>query len=185
MPKMIIVNERRCLGCRSCMLACAVAHSGADSLADAIRLPVAPQARVHVEAVGRFGLPIQCQHCEDAPCVTVCPTGAIRRRGESGPVLLDADRCIGCRFCVLACPFGVIELARDGKAVVKCDLCIERTEAGQEPACVSACPTGALRFEDVTEYVRRRRRMAAARLVAEGDEPRQTAPEKANGPVGR
>jgi carbon-monoxide dehydrogenase iron sulfur subunit len=80
-------------------------------------------------------------------------------------VLLDQDRCIGCKFCMLVCPFGVIALSRDGKAMIKCDLCVERTEAGELPACVAACPTGALKFVELDEHLRQRRREAVRRVA--------------------
>jgi carbon-monoxide dehydrogenase iron sulfur subunit len=166
MPKMIVVNEGRCLGCRTCQLECALAHCEARTLVEAVRSGARPQARIHLEPMGEFALPLQCRHCEDAPCVMVCPTEAMHRPTETGPVLIDAEMCIGCKFCMLVCPFGVIDLSRDGKAMVKCDQCIERTEAGKEPACVAACPTGALEFREVEEWLRERRREAGAQLAA-------------------
>ena len=166
MAKIIVVNEQRCLACKQCVIECAMAHSEASSLAEALSAATLPQSRVHVEPLKPFGMPMQCRHCEDAVCVTVCPTGAIHRTSDDGPVLLDQDRCIGCKFCMIVCPFGVIDLSRDGKAMVKCDLCIERTEAGQEPACVAGCPTGALEFREVNEWLRERRRRTAERIAA-------------------
>jgi len=147
------------------MIECAMAHTSAGSLAEAISSDDPPQSRVHLVPVGQFGIPLQCRHCEDAPCIAVCPTEAIHRLEDGGPVLLDQDRCIGCKFCLLACPFGVISLSRNGKAMIKCDLCAERTEAGEQPACVSGCPTGALRFEEIEEWLTGRRRQAALRLA--------------------
>ena len=164
MAKVIIVNEGRCLACRSCEIACAMAHTEAETLVEAIRADRPPRPRLHVEPLGDHGVPLQCRHCEDAPCIAICPTGAIDRAGEGQPVLLDQDRCIGCKFCTIACPFGVIEVSPDGKAMIKCDLCIERTEAGQPPACVAACPTGALEFVELNDYLRRRRREAVRRI---------------------
>jgi carbon-monoxide dehydrogenase iron sulfur subunit len=120
---------------------------------------------VTVEAAGEFGVPMQCRHCEDAPCVTVCPTAAIHRHQVNDPVLIDKERCIGCKFCLAVCPFGVIDITRDGKAVVKCDLCIERTKAGEEPACVEACPTGALELVEEKELAAGKRKHAARELV--------------------
>ena len=169
MSKIIVVNEERCLGCMSCVIECAVAHSEAKDLVKALTAGEKLQSRVHVEPFREFGMPLQCRHCEDAPCITICPTEAIRRPVENGPVLIESDRCIGCKFCMIVCPFGVIDLSRDGKATVKCDLCIERTEEGKEPACVTACPTGALEFADLDEWLKRRRQQAAKRLgVASG-----------------
>jgi len=100
----------------------------------------------------------------------VCPTGAIQRHGESGPVIIDRDLCIGCKLCMVVCPFGVIGLARDGKGVIKCDQCIGRQEAGEEPACVSACPTKALVFMDIEQYARQKRQATAEQLVTAPDQ---------------
>jgi carbon-monoxide dehydrogenase iron sulfur subunit len=79
--------------------------------------------------------------------------------------LIDQDRCIGCKFCIVVCPFGVIGVANDSKVVVKCDLCIERTKAGQEPACVEACPTKALKLVDEKDLAASKRRLAARELA--------------------
>lgn len=166
MAKMIVVNPERCLACKSCVLECALAHSRASTLIEALRQETPPQSRVHVEAIGEFGMPLQCRQCEDAPCVAVCPTEALYRHVAGDPVLLDGDKCIGCKFCIVACPFGAIDLSRDGKAIVKCDLCIERTAAGEQPACVAACHTGALKFEDVQYFLKVRRQHAAAHAAA-------------------
>jgi carbon-monoxide dehydrogenase iron sulfur subunit len=164
--KIILCDSNRCLGCRSCEVACALEHSESKDLREAVLEKPGPQSRVTVEAAGDHGLPLQCRHCEDAPCVAVCPTEAIHRMSDGGPVLIDEERCIGCRMCLIACPFGVISTSRDGGAVVKCDLCIERQEAGQEPACVTACPTQAIRFVDIEEAQRQKRRAAVAETVA-------------------
>ncbi|MDY6913630.1 MAG: 4Fe-4S dicluster domain-containing protein [Planctomycetota bacterium] len=168
MAKVIVVDEQRCLGCKSCTIACAMAHCEAETLVEAINAETPPQSRVYVEpAEGTFGVPLQCRHCEDAPCVAICPTEAIYRASDDNPpVLMDRDRCIGCRMCMLVCPFGVISLSRDGKAMIKCDLCIERTEEGELPACVAACPTAALQFVELDDALRQKRREAAARVTA-------------------
>ena len=177
MPKMIVIRHERCMGCRQCMIECAMAHTEAPTLVEAVRSGAALQPRVHVEPAGLHGMPLQCRHCEDAPCMTVCPTEAIHRPVERGPVLIDAARCIGCKFCLLACPFGVIEQSRDGKATVKCDLCIKRTEAGQEPACVAGCPTGALQFCEIDEWLREQRRATAERVAEGGARAQRAAAE--------
>ena len=175
MAKVIVVHSERCLGCRSCQIECALAHTEAPTLVEALRAESPPQPRVHVEPVGESGVPLQCRHCDDAPCMAICPTEAIHRPVADGPVLIDPERCIGCKFCMAVCPFGVIEPARDGKAMIKCDLCVERIAAGQAPACVAACPTGALQFVELDEHLRRRRRAAAVRVAQadreENDDP--------------
>ena len=166
MKGMIVVRVDRCLGCNSCQVACAVEHSASKNLLGAIGESPAPRARVRVEPGPGFAVPLQCRHCEDAPCVLVCPTEAIYRPDESSPVLIDADRCIGCRFCIVACPFGVIEPSRDGKAMVKCDLCVQRAAEGLQPACVAGCPVRAIKLEDVVDFLRDRRRQAGEQLAA-------------------
>lgn len=162
---MIVCDPTRCLACRSCELACAVAHSRAKTLVGAITESPAPESRVSLEVAEDITLPLQCRHCEDAPCVVVCPTKALSKPAAEGPVLLDQQLCIGCKSCVLVCPFGVIHLSRDGKAMIKCDLCVERLAAGELPACVSSCPTGALRFESTAEAARTTRKRAAREFL--------------------
>ena len=159
--KTLVIDVKKCFACRSCEIACALVHSKSRVLEDAITESPKPQSMVTVEKAGGFGVPMQCRHCEDAPCITVCPTAAIHRHEMNDPVLIDKERCIGCGFCMMVCPFGVIDMSRDGRAVVKCDLCIKETQAGQEPACVAGCPTGALQFCELTELLIKRRRAAA------------------------
>jgi carbon-monoxide dehydrogenase iron sulfur subunit len=171
--KGIIVEIEKCLACKSCEIACAVAHSRSKVLEEAAQEQPKPQRRVTVQAAGEFAVPLQCRHCEDAPCIAVCPTGAIHREDANGPVLIEQDKCIGCKYCLVVCPFGVIELSRDGKAMVKCDLCFERAKAGQEPACVEACPTKALKFGSEKDLAARRRQRAAQDLVLSAQKNKQ------------
>ena len=151
MKKVIKVNVERCLGCRSCQLACSVSHSRTKQLITAIKETPVPRTRVSLVNEEGLVIPLQCRHCEDAPCIKVCPTAAAAREGEDGPVIIDHDKCIGCQWCVLMCPFGVISFDSKSKAIVKCDLCRERLAAGEDPACVSACPTHALEFVEPEE----------------------------------
>ena len=165
MGKTIIINIEKCLACKSCEIACAIAHSKSGILEEAVTEQPGPKKRVTVEAAGVFGVPMQCRHCEDAPCIIVCPTKAIHRQQAEGPVLIDQDLCIGCKFCLMVCPFGVIDVSGDGKVMVKCDLCFERAKQGQEPACVEACPTKALKFADEKELINKKRQKAAKEFV--------------------
>ena len=163
--KTITIKVERCLGCKSCELACALAHSSARDFEEMMTKGEKPGYRVSVEAWGPRAVPLHCNHCEDAPCMMACPTGAIYRESDDGPVLFNEERCIGCKMCIQACPFGVIAMRADGKGVLKCDLCIQRLRQGQRPACVAACPTGALEFTDESEAGRAKRRKSAERLV--------------------
>jgi len=173
--KRIVADPAKCLACRACEVACALAHADTDDLAEAI-FEKGAKPRIYIEMAGSLAVPLQCRHCEDAPCVRVCPSGALRRFSAAGPVLIDQEKCIGCAFCVQACPFGVIRLARrpaaDGSggrmAVIKCDLCVKRRAAGLEPACISACPVGALELGELDDISKGVRAKVAARVAAAG-----------------
>lgn len=162
MKKIIVIDVQECMACRTCEIECALAHSKSKTLVEAMK---EVQPRVNVEAAQEFAVPMQCRHCEDAPCIKICPTKAIHREDPNSPVLIEQDLCIGCNFCIAICPFGVIEPSYDGRQVVKCDLCFERLEAGQEPACVASCPMRALRFVEAEQYVREKRVNAAEELA--------------------
>jgi len=166
MVKTIVVNIEKCLACKSCELACALAHSKSKVLEEAVAESPRPQRMVAVEAAGEYGVPIQCRHCEAAPCIEICPTEAIRRESADGPIVVVQDMCIGCKLCMLICPFGVLQIGAEGRAIIKCDMCTERLQAGQEPACVEACPTGALKLV-VLEEVTKSRRKKASREIAD------------------
>ena len=104
-----------------------------------------------------INFPRSCLHCDDAPCVTVCPTGASYKRAEDGIVLVNEDACIGCGLCAWACPYGAREMDADAGVMKKCTLCVDRIynenlpEEDREPACVRTCPTGARHFGDFAD----------------------------------
>jgi formate dehydrogenase iron-sulfur subunit len=91
-----------------------------------------------------------CKHCVQAPCLEVCPTGAIIRT-EFDTVVIQSDTCNGCRACIAACPFGVIDINAVSNTAQKCTLCYDRLQAGMEPACSQACPTDSIRFGSIRE----------------------------------
>ena len=145
MKRQLYIFTEKCVGCKSCELACAVAHSQSKDLWLAVAERPSPEARIRIQAVRGAPAPLYCRHCKNAPCVQVCPTGAMSRPDPNGPVLCQSALCTGCGLCVPVCPFGVLRLDREGKVIVKCDLCVELQEDGREPACVTACPTLAIR----------------------------------------
>lgn len=151
-----------------------MAHSAEKELLAVIRAGEKPEPRINVETYQRTPVPIHCNHCDNPPCMAACATGAIHRDGDSGPVLVDAERCIGCKMCVQACPFGVLTMRANGKGVLKCDLCAERLAEGMEPACVTACPTNALTFGDEEEANKAKRRKTAERMLAAHEEEART-----------
>jgi len=105
-----------------------------------------------------WGVPITCQQCQDAPCMAICPTGAIYRDEELNRVMVDYHRCIGCRICVVACPFGAMDFDREARKVIKCDLC------DGDPLCAKLCPYGALQYVDVSNQSIPKKMEAAEKL---------------------
>jgi anaerobic carbon-monoxide dehydrogenase iron sulfur subunit len=165
----VFSDPERCLGCHGCELACAVAHSGSDLFAAAAaRLTL--QARNRVVSVGEVSLPVQCRQCEDAPCAFACPTGSIVQ-GE-GRVTIREQSCLGCKVCVMVCPFGAITVkgespCGDGRTnhgiARKCDLC--HGTGLDTPACIEACPTKAIALVDLEEFRQELREARAAELI--------------------
>ena len=147
------MDVSRCVGCKSCEIACAVEHSETKELFGALFEDLLPRKRVFVQAAGETSVPVNCRHCEEAFCVSVCPVGAMYQDKATGTVQHNRSRCIGCGFCELACPFGAINRCPGSKIVAKCDRCPDR----DVPACVSACPTQALFFMTTDEVQRRKR----------------------------
>jgi carbon-monoxide dehydrogenase iron sulfur subunit len=177
MGKIIVIDIKECMACRTCEIECSLAHSKTKTLEEAMN-EVEP--RVNVEGAEEFAVPVQCRHCEMAPCIKICPTHAISREDPDSPVIINQDRCIGCNFCLAVCPFGAISPSYDGHRVIKCDLCFERLEAGQEPACVASCPTGALKFVEAEIYVQGKRVSVAEELVSSIQQEKQKEEQKEN-----
>lgn len=144
--KKIYVKEEYCMGCRLCEIHCLVAHSKSKKIIKAYKeeFPrVLP--RLIVEEKGPISFALQCRHCEEAPCIEACLTGAMRRDKKSGAVTCDEDRCVGCWMCIMVCPFGVIlRDEREKKVATKCDLCPDE----DIPVCVAKCPNEALVYEE-------------------------------------
>lgn len=158
----IVVALDRCLACRGCEMACALVHCEAEDMEDALlrELPLAPRVKV-IMAAGRAA-PIQCRHCEDAPCVEACASGAFYREEKTGRVLIETEKCIGCRSCIDACPFGAVEWNSSLDRLIKCDMCDGIVTEGEPPACVAACLTGARSVGKIAELAAERRRAADA-----------------------
>jgi len=174
----IYVQPDLCMGCHSCELACAVAHGDGHDILSAVAAHLPLHARNHVVSVDGATLPMQCRQCEDAPCAAVCPTGACKQ--ADGMVQIDEQHCIGCKLCVMVCPFGVIEVTSEvvrnyasltNRGVAKkCDVCVDwRASTGStDPACVQACPTKAIKLVDLDAY-RGALRIDRAREIAQAN----------------
>jgi formate dehydrogenase iron-sulfur subunit len=150
----LLFDSTRCVGCGACTAACKEQNH--------LPLPIEDRTTAYtwtvVEQAGGAFVRRLCMHCLDPTCVSVCPVGALQKTAE-GPVVYDAKRCIGCRYCIMACPFGVPKYQWDSALPVvgKCILCADRVRAGQPTACASVCPTGATRFGSRDDLVREAR----------------------------
>lgn len=207
----MVIDQNRCVGCWTCAVGCKEMNNEplgffwnriltaapgettgesssavADPASDNIDVPHGTFPNVEMAY-----LPVACQHCTDAPCVKVCPVGATFRR-DDGAVLVDFERCIGCRYCMAACPYGirvfnwgdpeyqpdfVVGYGRDYRSdgrlvftperprgvVEKCTLCVELIDGAEEPFCVQVCPAGARVFGDLDDP-----NSEVAQLVEEG-----------------
>ena len=163
----LVIDLNVCVGCHACVTSCKQWNTSgtAGPLADFNPYGKDPTGtffnRVQTFEVGEYPntqtvhFPKSCLHCEDPPCVPVCPTGASYKRPEDGIVLVEVDKCIGCKYCAWACPYGVRELDEKRKVMTKCTLCVDRIhdaalpERERKPACVLACPTSARLFGDI------------------------------------
>jgi carbon-monoxide dehydrogenase iron sulfur subunit len=163
--KQVLVAYERCMGCKSCEWACFIEHSVSKVLPDALFENLISKPRIRVEPSNGYAFPIRCQHCEDAPCIRACPTGAMHRDAFQA-VVVDEDQCIGCFMCGLVCPFGAIASYRTPAVALKCDFCPDRRKAGLQPACVEACPTQALLYGDDQDFARQKRLDYVSQTVA-------------------
>jgi carbon-monoxide dehydrogenase iron sulfur subunit len=176
--KTVFVHPERCVGCKQCEAACAVAHSQSKSLFWSVFESPLPKPRIHAEPgfTLNTAFPNKCRHCNPAPCLAACPTAAIRRAQDFPDiVVIDANKCISCGMCAMVCPFDVITYHASPDAphreavAIKCDHCIERQRQGQIPACAEVCKVGALQFGEINELIKgARTKYSAAVSVAVG-----------------
>lgn len=167
----LVIDLDTCVGCQACVVNCKEWNTGGypAPLSDLDPYGAAPTGawlnRVHTYEVTEGGcgsgrtvhFPKSCLHCENAACVTVCPTGASYKRAEDGIVLVDESKCIGCGLCAWACPYGAREMDGTARVMKKCTLCIDRIynenlePEEREPACVATCPARARHFGDLAD----------------------------------
>lgn len=195
----MVIDQNRCIGCWTCAVGCKEINNeplgffwnriltaapgettgeSSEALADPASNNIDVPSGTFPDVEMAY-LPVACQHCTDAPCVKVCPVGATFRR-DDGTVLVDYERCIGCRYCMAACPYGIRvfnwgeakqpvdftvgygkDYRTDGRLVFtpdrprgvveKCTLCVERIDVGEQPFCVEVCPAGARVFGDLND----------------------------------
>ena len=153
-----LVDLRRCMGCHTCSVVC---KSENDVPLGVWRAWVKQVEKGTYPDVRKSFVPLLCNNCEHPICVTVCPVNANKKRPD-GIVTYDPHRCVGCRYCMAACPYEVRYFHPFKKIIEKCHWCLHRVEAGLEPACVAACPSGARVFGNLLDP-----KSKIARLIAD------------------
>jgi len=151
MSKILVIDPRRCTGCRLCEIVCSVTKEGVSD-------PALSRIQIcELEAEKQY-LPLVCHQCEDPLCATVCPVNGIARDEDLDRVTADAERCVTCRACIAACPHGGLHFDAQARRILRCDLC------GGDPACASVCDSGALAYLERDVVERRKKRDAAREM---------------------
>ena len=145
----IFQDQKRCIGCYACELHCKTKNNAPEGAKLCRIVPTGPQVVKGVPRMHFVFMP--CFHCEKPWCVYACPTGAMTKRSKDGIVYVKSDLCVGCKNCITACPWGVPQWNSETGKVMKCDYCMDRIDQGLQPACVTGCTTGALKFTSPSE----------------------------------
>ncbi|MEM0376980.1 MAG: 4Fe-4S dicluster domain-containing protein [Thermofilum sp.] len=157
----MVIDLNRCIGCGACVMAC-ITENRREQAMKAMERGLEEVERMKLRTyitritTGRYPragvlyMHMICQHCSNPPCVSVCPTGA-SYIGEGGVVLVKDEKCIGCEYCVQACPYGARFWDYYIRSIDKCTFCIHRVKEGRQPACVTTCPSGARVFGDLDD----------------------------------
>ena len=156
MSSILVVDPKKCAGCRTCELMCSFGR------VNEFNPRLSAVTVLHYEAA-MTSVPVMCMQCDEACCLKVCPVGAITR-DENGVVSTNADKCIVCKMCVSACPLGNISYSPSEKKVFKCDLC------GGDPKCVKFCSPGAIQLVDPSETLSRKKAVAESFKQVFGEE---------------
>jgi formate dehydrogenase iron-sulfur subunit len=186
--KAVVVDVRRCIGCKGCQVACKAWNklpaeqttvSGTEYTNPTYFSPITWKI-VHFKEIGDYNssdpgtgglkwrmLADNCKHCIEPSCVSVCPSGALWKRSD-GPVLYDINRCIGCSYCEMACPWGIPRFDQELHSIRKCTMCFDRIDQGLKPACVSTCPTDTLRFMTLEEAQKKAKKAESEDLYTYG-----------------
>ncbi|MBC7907669.1 MAG: 4Fe-4S dicluster domain-containing protein [Rhodospirillaceae bacterium] len=143
----MVVDVRKCIGCQACTISCIMENKVPEN---SYRTIVATYEVKDGDRVGTYVLPRLCNHCSNPPCVPVCPVGATFQQ-KDGAVVVDGDRCVGCAYCVQACPYDARFINHETNTADKCTFCAHRLAAGLLPACVETCVGGARTFGDLND----------------------------------
>lgn len=176
--KTLVVDLDRCIGCMACEMACKQENGVPLGVYYNKVLTIGPQGTF--PDIKQFFIPSMCQVCRDAPCVAVCPTKATYRT-EDGQIMIDKEKCIGCKACMQACPYGARTFNPETKVVEKCTLCHHLTEVGEKPACVKACCAHARFYGDIDDP----ESDVSKAIAAAGPENVHSMPDSGNHPTVR
>jgi tetrathionate reductase subunit B len=166
----MLIDLRDCIGCQACSIACSMENQLPEGC---FRTSALTYVVHEDQKAGAHMLPRLCNHCDEPPCVPVCPVGATFKR-DDGVVLVDAERCVGCGYCVQACPYDARFINTATGKADKCTFCAHRIEAGLLPACVETCVGGARVFGDLNDAKSElRRRLTAAKGQVKALKPEQ------------
>ncbi|MBW2056708.1 MAG: 4Fe-4S dicluster domain-containing protein [Deltaproteobacteria bacterium] len=150
--RIIYIDLDRCIGCRNCEQACSLYGTGGFRREDS-------NIRVNLYPGERFISTLTCSQCETPPCMEICPSGALSRDPRTGAIVVDQDRCVGCKMCMMACPFGNIHFNTERHVIQKCNLC------EGEPRCIMFCMPHALNYIEAADLSDLRRRIVDNRLM--------------------
>lgn len=152
MRKLLLFETSKCTGCKTCEMACSLSQTGVCNPASSRR------RTIHFDE-DILDVPMQCQQCDDPACMNVCPAKAIYLEESTGAKIINQNKCIGCKMCMIACPFGAVSVDPVFNKVVKCDLCLG------DPACAKFCPTGAIQYMPADTYGLIRQKQAAQEMT--------------------
>ena len=172
----IVVDLDRCIGCHGCEIACK--NENNIALGEYWNKVVERGPFGEYPDLEMYFLPTMCQQCQDAPCVNVCPTGASYRDAD-GMVLVDKEKCIGCKYCMMACPYGVRSWNAAESVVEKCTLCAHLSKNGELPMCVRTCSAGARFYGDLDDP----NSDVSKELAAAAPDAIHYMPDAGNGPL--
>lgn len=168
----LVIDSRKCINCKACVVACRAENKVPLGYS---RDWIGEERRGTWPKLSAAFEPEQCHHCQSPSCVRVCPTGASFKRAD-GVVLVNEDDCIGCRYCIIACPYDARFYREDKGVVEKCTFCAQRLSRGEMPACVETCPSKVRAFGDLGDPRGSLQQLLAARQF------RVRKPETGNGP---
>lgn len=165
------IDQSSCSGCKACQTACKDKNDLEygqlfRQVTETCGGTFTPKGSAYTQDVFAYYTSISCNHCDNPLCVKNCPKGAMHKRPEDGVVVVDQEKCTGCRICVKVCPYGAPQYSTVKQKVTKCDFCLDMLAKGEEPACVAACPLHAIKFGEIQELRKEFGELACTRDMA-------------------